>query len=123
MEKDEKSREENISLPYEVESGIERWGGIEGLMEIGLDPGLLSRLERMYTLLSARGRIEILYYLNFFPMTPGLLGTLTGMAPNLISFHLRKLEMVGVVVRKKEGRHLVYSITDLGESLMGPIQG
>ena len=123
MEEDEESQKDDISLPYEVESGIERWGGIEGLMEMGLDQSLLSRLEKMYTLLSARGRIEILYYLNFSPMTPGLLNILTEMAPNLISFHLRKLENVGVVSHKKEGRHLVYSITDLGESLMGPIQG
>ena len=123
METDEESDQEDLFLPYDVEVGLEKWGGVEGLSKLRLDEGMVSRLERLYSLLSARGRIEIIYFLNFTPMTPGLISRLTNMAPNLTSFHLGKLERLGVVEHRKEGKHLVYVITELGESLLGPLQG
>jgi DNA-binding transcriptional ArsR family regulator len=115
--------ENNVDLPPTVEHSIEEWGGPEGLKRMKLDPSVLDRLEKVYSLLSARGRIEILYYLNFSELTPGLITDLTGMAPNLVSFHLKKLESVGVVESERNGRFLIYGITDLGRSLLGPLDG
>lgn len=115
--------EESMDLPPTVEHSIEEWGGVEGMKRMKLDRSVLDRLEKVYSLLSARGRIEILYYLNFSPLTPGLITDLTGMAPNLVSFHLKKLESVGVVESERNGRFLIYSITDLGRSLLGPLDG
>jgi predicted MarR family transcription regulator len=43
------------------------------------------------------------------------------MAPNLLSFHLRKLETAGVVTSEKEGRNKTYSITEVGRSITGPL--
>jgi DNA-binding HxlR family transcriptional regulator len=108
-------------LPYTVESGLEKWGGLKGLAGMRLDPPVLERLEKIYSLLSAHARIEILYYLNFTSMTPGVLSRLTEMTPNLISFHLKKLEKVGVITHVREGKYLIYTITDLGKTLLGPL--
>jgi ArsR family transcriptional regulator len=102
--------------------GMDELGGLDGLKSMAPAPSVLSRLEKVYSLLSATGRIEILYYLNFTDMTPGMLTYVTGKAPNLLSFHLRKLERAGVICSRKEGRHIIYSITDMGKNLTGPLR-
>ncbi len=113
---------EEPEVPDGAGEGIDDLGGIEGLKGLRPDVAVISRLEKVYSLLSARGRIEILYYLNFTDMTPGMLSYLTDMAPNLLSFHLRKLGSAGVIVSRKEGRFIIYSITEMGKSLSGPLR-
>lgn len=108
-------------LPPDLSEELEEYGGLEGLKRYRPDEGVLSRLEDVYSLLSARSRIEILYFLNFSRLTPGMLCSITGMAPNLLSFHLRKLETAGVVKGDRDGRFIVYGLTDIGRSLSGPL--
>lgn len=108
-------------VPDGAGENIEDMGGLEGLSRMRPDPSVLKRLEKVYSLLSARGRIEILYFLNFCDMTPGMLVYLTGMAPNLLSFHLKKLNDAKIIHSRKEGKYIIYSLTDLGKSLAGPL--
>ena len=108
-------------LPQHLIDGLEEYGGLEGLRKLRPDDGVLARLERVYSLLCTRSRIEILYFLNFSRMTPGMLCRLTGMAPNLMSFHLRKLESSGVIEGERDGRYIVYGLTDMGRNLSGPL--
>ncbi len=108
-------------LPPDLSEELEEYGGLEGLKRYRPDEGVLSRLEDVYSLLSARSRIEILYFLNFSRLTPGMLCNITGMSPNLLSFHLRKLETAGVVKGDRDGRFIVYGLTDIGRSLSGPL--
>lgn len=100
---------------------IDEVGGIEGLKKLRPSSKVLKRLEKMYSVLSSHNRIEILFFLNFTSLTPGDLSEITGMAPNLLSFHLRKLEMSGLIKGEREGRQIHYSITDIGRSLSGPL--
>ncbi len=109
-----------VEVPDSIDD-LEELGGLEGLKRMRPDPSVLRRLERVYSLLSAKGRIEILYFLNFGDMTPGMLAYLTGMAPNLLSFHLKKLQSASVLTSRKEGKFIIYSVTDLGRSLAGPL--
>ncbi len=37
-------------------------------------------------------------------------------------FHLGKLESTGIVDSRKEGRNVIYSITEMGRSLSGPLR-
>jgi DNA-binding HxlR family transcriptional regulator len=113
---------EEPDIPDGAGEGIEEFGGLEGLMSLTPDKKVISRLESVYSLLSAKGRIEVLYFLNFTDMTPGMLSYLTGMAPNLLSFHLKKLESAGVVTMKRSGKHHIYSITEMGRTLSGPLK-
>ncbi len=108
-------------LPPDLTGELEEYGGLDGLKRYRPDEGVLSRLEKVYSLLSARSRIEILYFLNFSKMTPGMLCHITGMAPNLLSFHLRKLQTAGVVKGERDGRFIIYGLTDMGRSLSGPL--
>ncbi|MGA1848373.1 MAG: ArsR/SmtB family transcription factor [Thermoplasmatota archaeon] len=102
---------------------LDEMGGIEALKRMRPSPSLLQRLERMYSVLSSSKRIEILFFLNLATLTPGNLSDLTGMAPNLLSFHLKKLEEAGIVRGEKDGRFIEYSLTQLGRSLSGPLTG
>ncbi len=104
-----------------LEFDLEEIGGIEGLKKLRPSKQALKRLEKMYSILSSDNRIEILFFLNFTPMLPSDLSSVTGMAPNLLSFHLRKMENAGIVVGEREGRKILYSITDVGRSLSGPL--
>jgi DNA-binding transcriptional ArsR family regulator len=108
-------------IPDGAGEDIEDFGGLAGLSKMKPESSTLKRLEKVYSLLSAKGRIEILYFLNFCDMTPGMLVYLTGMAPNLLSFHLKKLSEAGIIGSRKEGKFIIYSITDLGRNLAGPL--
>jgi len=100
---------------------LEELGGVEGLKRLKPGDQVLKRLEGIYSVLSSSNRIEVLYFLNFTPLTPSELSELTGMAPNLLSFHLKKLERAGVISGERDGKNIIYSITDLGRSLTGPL--
>lgn len=113
---------EEPEVPDGAGEGLEEFGGLEGLRELTPDTSVIARLEKVYSLLSAKGRIEVLYFLNFSDMTPSMLSYLTGMAPNLLSFHLKKLESAGVVQSRRSGKHLIYSVTDMGRTLSGPLK-
>lgn len=104
-----------------MEFDLEEVGGVAGLKKLRPGKQVLKRLEKMYSTLSSGNRIEILFFLNFLPLTPGDLSTVTGMAPSLLSFHLRKLERAGLIKGVKEGKQIVYSITDIGRALSGPL--
>jgi DNA-binding transcriptional ArsR family regulator len=107
--------------PDDLDMDLEELGGIEGLKKLKPSKQVLKRLEGMYSVLSSRNRIEILFFLNFTPLNPGDLSEITGMAPNLLSFHLKKLEKAGVIIGEREGRNIIYSITDVGRSISGPL--
>jgi DNA-binding transcriptional ArsR family regulator len=100
---------------------LDEIGGIEGLKRMRPGKQVLKRREKMYLVLSSHNRIEILFFLNFIPLTPGDLSIITGMAPNLLSFHLKKLERAGLIKGKRDGKQIIYSITDIGRSLSGPL--
>jgi len=108
-------------LPPGVEQDIEELGGIEILRRMRPDPSVITRLERLYDLLSCRNRVMILFYLNLAPLTPGVLSELTGLRPNLLTFHLKRMEGSGVVSVERDGRYRIYSLTDLGTTLMGTL--
>ena len=110
-------------IAEEVERSLDEVGGLDSLRNMSPDRKVIGRLEKVYSLLSCSSRIEILYYLNFSPLTPGLLCTLTEMAPNLVSFHLKKLRKAGLVEVSRSGRNLIYSITELGKGISGPLTG
>lgn len=110
--------EEGILTP-----DLEDLGGIEGLKKLSPGPKLLRRLENVYTILSCSNRILIIYYLNFSPLTAGQLSEVTGMAPNLLSFHLGKLKEAGVVHGLRDGKYIIYSITEMGRSITGSLTG
>ncbi|MGA1792476.1 MAG: ArsR/SmtB family transcription factor [Thermoplasmatota archaeon] len=107
--------------PEGFDPDLEELGGLEGLKKLRPGTQVLKRLGKMYSVLSSSNRIEVLYYLNFSPLTPSELSELTGMAPNLLSFHLKKLEKAGVISGERNGKNIIYSITDLGRSLTGPL--
>jgi ArsR family transcriptional regulator len=112
-----------ISEVDDFQMDLDEIGGTDALKRMRPSPSLLRRLERMYSVLSSSKRIEILYFLNLAPLTPGSLSEVTGMPPNLLSFHLRKLEEAGIIRGEKEGRFIEYSLTQLGRSLSGPLTG
>jgi DNA-binding transcriptional ArsR family regulator len=112
---------EASDIPPELVDELEEYGGLEGVGRYRPDEGVIARLGKVYSLLSARSRIEILYFLNFSRMTPGMLNRITGMAPNLLSFHLRKLESAGIIKGERMGRFVVYGLTDMGRNLSGPL--
>lgn len=112
---------EGPSISDRMDDSLAEVGGLEGLNRLSLDRNVIKRLEGVYSLLSCSSRIEILYYLNFSPLTPGMLNGLTGMAPNLLSFHLGKLRAAALVRSERRGRNRIYSITDLGKGVSGPL--
>ena len=103
------------------EFDLDEVGGVEGLKGMAPSWKVLSRLGKLYSVLASGKRIEIMFFLNFTSLTPSILCKLTGMAPNLLSFHLRKLEKAGVISGERDGKFIVYSMTDLGRSVTGPL--
>lgn len=109
--------------PAGIEIDLDEIGGVQGLRKLAPSPKVLDNLERLYSMLSCSRRIEVLYFLNLTELTAGELSEVTGTAPNLLSFHLKKLERAGVVKGERDGRFVRYSITRMGRAILGPLSG
>ena len=51
------------------------------------------------------------------------LAWISGRAQNLVSHHLRALRSNGLVVSRRDGKLVMYSLTATGESLLGAVLG
>lgn len=46
-----------------------------------------------------------------------------GQSQNLVSHHLRQLKIAGLVTSRRDGRLVMYSLTDRGRALLGAVLG
>src|SRR5687767_617038 len=51
------------------------------------------------------------------------LSWIAGRSQNLVSHHLRTLRSVGMVRSRRDGKLVIYSLTDAGRSLLGVVLG
>ena len=72
------------------------------------------RRSRLYSALTDKNRLKILQLLTFREMCVcELTAALNTTQPNL-TYHVKKLESVGLVEREKRGKWVYYSLTDVG---------
>jgi DNA-binding transcriptional ArsR family regulator len=51
------------------------------------------------------------------------LAWISGRAQNLVSHHLRMLRSHGLVISRREGKLVMYSLTEEGRALLGAVLG
>jgi DNA-binding transcriptional ArsR family regulator len=51
------------------------------------------------------------------------LAWIVGRAPNLVSHHLRVLRRAGVVHSRRDGKMVMYTVTDAGRALLAAVHG
>jgi ArsR family transcriptional regulator, nickel/cobalt-responsive transcriptional repressor len=87
--------------------------GVGGRTKAERIDGELARMvaERMQVL-AAPSRVQILGRLKEGPCAVGELAEAVGMEPSAVSHQLRQLRYLGMVVRERTGRRMVYALHD-----------
>jgi DNA-binding transcriptional ArsR family regulator len=62
--------------------------------------------------LAAPSRVQILGRLKDGPCAVGEIADAVGMEPSAVSHQLRQLRYLGLVVGKRQGRHVIYALHD-----------
>ena len=76
------------------------------------DPELLESAAATLRMLAEPTRLHLLWQLTHGPRTVTELVEATGAARTVVSQHLAKLRLSGLVDSRKEGRHVIYSVPD-----------
>lgn len=87
--------------------------GVGGHVRPARIDGELARVvaERMQVL-AAPSRVQILGHLKDGPCAVGEIASAVGMEPSAVSHQLRQLRYLGLVVGKRQGRHVIYALHD-----------
>jgi ArsR family transcriptional regulator len=75
-------------------------------------PELLDSAAATLRMLAEPTRLHLLWQLTHGPRTVTELVAATGAARTVVSQHLAKLRLSGLVDSRKEGRHVIYSVPD-----------
>ncbi|MCM3486922.1 metalloregulator ArsR/SmtB family transcription factor [Kocuria rosea] len=75
-------------------------------------PELLESAAATLRMLAEPTRLHLLWQLTHGPRTVTELVESTGAARTVVSQHLAKLRLSGLVETRKEGRHVIYSVPD-----------
>ena len=75
-------------------------------------PELLDSAAATLRMMAEPTRLHLLWQLTHGPRTVTELVEATGAARTVVSQHLAKLRLSGLVEARKEGRHMIYSVPD-----------
>jgi ArsR family transcriptional regulator len=106
-------------IPAEVQAGLDSIGGVDNL------PGLLptgERLEeeaRVYRAMADPLRLRVLHMLAVSAFCVCVIRAVTGVEDSKLSYHLGILKEAGLVMSRKEGSYLIYSLSDEGMASLG----
>jgi DNA-binding transcriptional ArsR family regulator len=110
-----------LEIPGVVRKGLERRGGIEGLIGILPDDESINNLVRALRTLSDPIRLRILGLLEAQALCPCILIQAVGVSDSKLSYHLSALQQSGLIEGRQEGRWIVYSLTKKGRDCMKTI--
>lgn len=77
-----------------------------------LSPELLQTAAARFGMLASTVRLHIVWLLAQGPRDVGSLAEEVGATPQVVSQHLAKLRLAGLVHARREGRHQVYLVDD-----------
>ena len=107
-----------MSKPEVVTIGLRKCGGLKGMHGSIPEQGRISYMSSVFQSLSDPIRLSIIFALHVTPLCVCVMKSLFKIADSKLSYHLDSLESTGLISAKSEGRFIVYSITELGRTML-----
>ena len=111
-----------MEIPEVVRKGLERRGGIEGLIGTLPDEESINNLVGALQTLSDPIRLRILGLLETQPLCPCILTRAVGASDSKLSYHLSALQQSGLIKGRQSGRWIVYRLTRKGRDSIETIR-
>jgi ArsR family transcriptional regulator len=105
-------------IPKTVAEGVKQAGGLRGLGRSFPSARRINRASATFQSLSDPIRLSILYALSVTPLCVCVMKSLVKISDSKLSYHLDNLKSAGLVSREREGKFLVYRITELGRMVL-----
>jgi len=109
----------NINLPEEVSDAITEVGGLERLSCSIPESEEITSEAAFHRALSNGTRLEILWAIECCDMCPCVLKEFLRIQDSKLSYHLSVLEQTGLVESYRKKNWKIYTITELGRSVLG----
>jgi ArsR family transcriptional regulator, arsenate/arsenite/antimonite-responsive transcriptional repressor len=107
-----------LNLPSSIEEKLEKAGGLESLIENLPTLDELKNRSGMYQILSDSSRLRLLHALARCDLCPCVLKEVVEQSDSKLSYHLNVLEEAGLIESFPEKKWRIYSLTDLGRSII-----
>jgi ArsR family transcriptional regulator len=113
-----KATPSDCNLPDEVANAIEEIGGLKFLASSIPSARQLNKQVKVHHVLSDKTRLKIMWTINCCDLCPCVLIEFLKIPNPKLSYHLRVLEMAGLVRVYPKKNWKIYSITDLGREVL-----
>jgi ArsR family transcriptional regulator len=101
-------------MPADVRRALDEGGGIEGLLSKLPDARRLESEAEVHGALADPNRLRIMHMLARSPLCVCVIRAAMDMPDSKLSYHLGVLKSAGLVVSKKRGNFITYSLSDQG---------
>ena len=112
-------RKKETGIPEQIQSELDRIGGIESLASRIPDNADLLAAGRAHHALSDPLRLKILYLIRDQPLCVCVIKEFFRIADSKLSYHLTILKDAGLIEGKYQGNWIIYSITEEGRKHAG----
>ena len=112
-----------MRVPRTVAVSLRKIGGVKRIRDNIPEERRANRVSIIFQSLSDPIRLSILYALSTTPLCVCVLKLMVKIADSKLSYHLDNLRLAGLVSRQREGKFIVYTITELGRALLTACKG
>ena len=105
-------------LPPEIESSLQKCGGIDGLVKKIPDEDTIRQICALHHVLSDQNRMKILLMLSKQQLCVCVIRTVLEIADSKLSYHLSVLKDNDLITGETQGNWIIYSLTDKGRALL-----
>lgn len=109
-----KTEEDAIDLPPAISRSVGKIGGVNGIARLLPDDKTLESISRMHEALSDTVRLKILLALSLTDLCPCVLKRIADVTDSKLSYHLKLLENASLIESARDGRWVIYTITQKG---------
>lgn len=113
-----RSDAKNPGLPPEIESSLQKCGGIDGLVSKMPDEDTIGQICTLHRVLCDQNRMKILLMLSKQQLCVCVIRTVLDIADSKLSYHLSVLKKNGLISGEQQGNWIIYSLTDKGRALL-----
>jgi ArsR family transcriptional regulator len=106
-------------IPEEVQAGLDSIGGVGNLPGLLPPDDQLVNEARVHKAMADPLRLRVLHMLTVSTFCVCVIRAVSGVEDSRLSYHLGILKDAGLVLSRKEGSYIIYSLSEEGVARMG----
>ncbi len=104
-----------MELPGKVKECMRECGGTNQFIKAIPGKDDLMETARTFSIISDEGRLQILLSLDKAPLCVCILKEITGLSDSKLSYHLGILKDGGMIEGRRDGKYIIYGLTETGK--------